>query len=800
MQLTYNSEQRRDGRYRPDRLSCNLGEIVDISGGGMRVLSRRPRRGTQAVAISTARHGRLRLEAKVVWRRQLSPREHVIGLRFDDVPEQVQAPLRELVAEVQRGQSQAGSRFWRCGQWWTGVSLAAAGMALVGLSRLMETPTAWADRWLPEQMPLILESAPLLRWIALAAGGLLLLTGLSEMFGRHPRKLTLDQELAAGQTDRSGTDRRAVAEDARRAQPGPDLAQLHESQQLLNGILESSLGGVAVLRAVREAGRFSSVKDFEIQLINRAAEDLLGRHESQLVGKTLRGTMPCLAKHTIYKDMTSAVGTGLPVQKHYRLDSGRWVQLAVVQLGDGLAVTFADSSEQHHAQARLRHVAYHDELTGLPNRKLLMEHLESALARVQNNPGHRFAVLFLDFDRFKLVNDTLGHEVGDMLLNSISHRLNENIRSRDAAAVAGQFQLPARLGGDEFVVMLDGIAGVADATAVARRLLEVFNQPHQLGSHRVVSTASIGIVVSHSKYDCVDELLRDADTAMYEAKNSGKARYVVFDRQMHEKLLQQTRLEADLREAVEKEDFTLVYEPIVDLASGRVAGFETLVRWEHAERGVVPPADFIPLAEELNLIAPIGEWVLKSACAQLAAWRKMGRRDVFLNVNLSRAQLYDGDLHAVLEELIQTHGLDPSMLNLEITETMVVNDVAEMGRKLTELKQLGIRLALDDFGTGHSSLNVLQELPLDTLKIDRTFIANAGDAVRRYGAIIATITELAKNLDMQVIAEGIERREQVALLKSLRCDFAQGWLFSRGVSDEDARAMLVSDRVFDTAA
>ncbi|MEM1447440.1 MAG: EAL domain-containing protein, partial [Planctomycetota bacterium] len=225
-----------------------------------------------------------------------------------------------------------------------------------------------------------------------------------------------------------------------------------------------------------------------------------------------------------------------------------------------------------------------------------------------------------------------------------------------------------------------------------------------------------------------------------------------------------------------------------------------LIRWDHKERGEVPPSDFIPLAEELNIIGPVGEWVVKQSCTQIARWRKQGFTDAFININLSRAQLYDGDLVGLIREQIDTHRLDPAMLNFEITETMVVNDVIEMGEKLQALKELGVKLALDDFGTGHSSLNVLQELPLDILKIDRTFIANAGDAVRRYGAIIATITELAQNLNMYVIAEGIERQEQVSLLQGLACDYAQGWLFSRAVTADEAVAILAEGRLFSVAA
>ncbi|MEM1110205.1 MAG: EAL domain-containing protein [Planctomycetota bacterium] len=785
------TEKRKHGRYRPEGLVCNLGQVVDISVGGMRVLSKRSAQGSQTLVLTTPGQGKLTLNGWVAWRRELGPREHVLGITFKEVSMVDGERLGALIKDVKAGYSQAVGRSIGGAHWWLGVVTAFFGVGLVAAGSLLQTPDRWAPRWLPEHVETITTLAPALSWIGLIAGGLLVLTGLSEMT-RKPAPVSASSGVSS-KNNRSAPARRPQPQQSR----ARDVKQLHQSHYLLNCILESSLGGVGVLKAVRDG---QEITDFEIQLVNRAAEDLLGKNEVMLVGKKVSRALPCLMKHAIFEEMVTAVRTGLPLQKEYRLDNGHWVQLAVVQLGDGLAVTFSDTTERHHAQARLRHVAYHDELTGLPNRKLLMEHLDKALVRAQNNRGHKFAVLFLDFDRFKIVNDTLGHEVGDMLLNSISQRLRENIREADTAAMAGQHQLPARLGGDEFVVMLDGIAGEEDAVAVARRLLETFNQPHQLGSHRVVSTASIGIVVSNDGYDCVDELLRDADTAMYEAKHSGKARYVMFDQHMHDTLVEQARLERDLREAVAAEQFSLVYEPIVGLKDGRVAGFEALIRWDHPERGEVPPSDFIPLAEELNIIGPVGEWVLKQACIQLARWRDMGLKDVFMNVNLSRAQLYDGDLLGVLRDQIETHDLDPSKLSLEITETMVVNDVVEMAEKLRALRELGVRLALDDFGTGHSSLNVLQELPLDILKIDRTFIANAGDAVRRYGAIIATITELAKNLDMSVIAEGIERQEQVSLLQGLACDYAQGWLFSHAINADEAAAMLAEGHSFAIAA
>lgn len=765
-----------------------------MSMGGMRLFSKRPRQGSQTVVLYTAHHGKITLPAEVTWRRQLSAREHVVGLAFGEINPEVLPAVQTLLKEVAGGQSQAVRRAGTK-HWWIGVITAVLGVALVGLGQTAETFGVWGPHWVPDRVEQFSPFIPFVRWGGMICGGLLVLTGLSEMRRRSAHKSTASDADGSG-PNHANRHRNAVPTSL----PTNQMARLQQSQRLLNGILESSLGGVAVLKAIRENGPMTSVVDFEIQLVNRAAEDLLGKNEVMLVGKRLSKSLPCLMKHAIFEDLSVSIQTGLPVQKHYRLDNGKWIQLAVVQLNDGLAVTFADTTEQHHAQARLRHVAYHDELTGLPNRKLLLEHVDNALSRSRSHAGHKFAVLFLDFDRFKIVNDTLGHDVGDMLLNSISQRLRENIRRVDAAALAGQSQLPARLGGDEFVVLLDGINGEDDAIAVARRLLEAFSQPHQLENHKVVSTASIGVVISNDEYSCVDELIRDADTAMYEAKNSGKARYVLFDQHMHDTLVEQAKLEHDLRDAVQREDFTLVYEPIVCLGSGAVSGFEVLIRWCHKTRGEMAPDEFIPMAEELNIIAPIGEWVIKHSCKQLARWREMGMPNVFLNINLSRAQLYDGDLFEVLREQIETHELDPKMLNLEITETMVMNDVSVMAAKLHELKTLGVRLALDDFGTGHSSLNVLHELPLDILKIDRTFIASAGDAVRRYGAIIATITELAKNLDMEVVAEGIERQEQVALLKGLSCDYAQGWLFSRAVDADGAAGMVAERRTFAEAA
>ena len=709
------AEQRQHPRYRPDRLRCDLGEVVDLSRSGARVLCRQEFDGSIPLTLHAVNHGALAIHGRVQWRRPLGNREHMMGLAFEQVSAEMRPKLDQLVEEVSRGVCQdAGSAYGytRAVERQAGMLLTLGGLLVLTVGGALLTYPSWGPQLLPAFESWYRMAPPLTAWACFLVGGLLAVTGLTEM-------------VSPGGSDEPGSSmgNTMAGAPANSASPPPaafsriasDPARQMSTEHLLNCILESSLGGVSVLKALRSEDR--RVVDFEVQLINRAAEDLLGKSEVMVTGHTLSAVFPCLMNHAIFNDLSSTVLTGLPVQKQYRLDNGRWVQLAVVQLGDGLAVTFADTTEQHHAQARLRHVAYHDELTGLPNRKLLMEHLEKAMNRAQRFPERKLAVLFLDFDRFKIVNDTLGHEVGDLLLNSISGRLRENIRSVDTAATAGtgvvneSEHISARLGGDEFVVMLDGVEDEAAAIAVANRLLTTFNEPHMLDGHRVVSTASIGIVMCSDSYNTVDELLRDADTAMYQAKNSGKARYVVFDRQMHETLVAQAELESDLREAVKNEDFSLVYEPIVEVANGKVVGFETLIRWNHHTRGKVSPEDFVPMAEELNLIVPVGAWVIRRSCEQLARWRQMGEGDIFLNINLSRAQLYDGDLVNLLADQIMRHGLDPSRIRLEITETMVMNDVGEMREKLVQLKELGVKLALDDFGTGHSSLNVLQVLP-----------------------------------------------------------------------------------------
>jgi len=450
--------------------------------------------------------------------------------------------------------------------------------------------------------------------------------------------------------------------------------------------------------------------------------------------------------------------------------------------------SLTDISKQKQSEAELLQQAQHDKLTGLPNRIQLTEVLRNALGRTKRTPNYQFAVLFLDFDRFKVINDSLGHEYGDMLLISIAQQLRLHLRTVDTAV---------RLGGDEFVVLLDGITGLGGAIEVAERLLNTFSKPHKLGSHEVTSTASIGIVTSKADYTRPDEVIRDADTAMYQAKAAWKARYVVFDEQMHAKALQRLNLEKNLRKAVSLGQMHLEYQPIVSLESGELQGFEALLRWDHPKLGRISPDQFIPIAEETGVIVSIGNWVLKQACLQLNAWRKLncGTKDLFINVNVSKRQLTQPDVAKNFERIFKETGIDHTGIKLEITESSIMDDRHEIIAVLDSIRALGVQLAMDDFGTGHSSLSCLHQFPINILKIDREFILNIEQRIE-YTAVIQAIVMLAHTLGISVVAEGLETAEQVAQLQALECDSAQGYYFAKPMPvDQATEYLLNSDRI-----
>ena len=439
------------------------------------------------------------------------------------------------------------------------------------------------------------------------------------------------------------------------------------------------------------------------------------------------------------------------------------------------------------AHERLVHDAIHDHLTQLPNRALFKQRLERALARRARHKGYQFAVLFVDLDRFKHVNDSLGHTAGDRLLMMFGERLAAAVRSDDVVsrlseASAGPEPTLARLGGDEFAVLLDGIREPLDAVRVAKRVQQMAMLPLPLDGQEVFTSASIGVAVASDAHKSGEDVIRDADLAMYRAKNAGGGGYSVFDAALHDAAVRRLRLETDLRRAVEREEFRVWYQPIVSLADRRVMGVEALVRWQHPERGLLGPGEFLEVAEEVGLIAQIDEWVLKEACLRAREWLRTGTftPQSTVSVNLSGKAFAQESLVQHVEQILRETGCAASGLRLEITESAAIKDAARARVVLAKLRALGVRISLDDFGTGYSSLSYLQSLPLDTLKIDRSFVAGIGTDEDK-GEIIKLIVGLALTLGLEIVAEGIETAAHVEHLRALGCQFGQGYFFAKPV-------------------
>jgi diguanylate cyclase (GGDEF)-like protein/PAS domain S-box-containing protein len=444
-----------------------------------------------------------------------------------------------------------------------------------------------------------------------------------------------------------------------------------------------------------------------------------------------------------------------------------------------LANVLADALERQAIEDAIRDRAVHDPLTGLPNRVLFVDRLEHALSRLGRQDSLA-AILFLDLDHFKLVNDSLGHHVGDELLTAAAPRLKQALRSSDTVA---------RFGGDEFGILLEDIASERDAIETAERIAAIFARPFVLSGSEHFVTTSIGIALAHGG-EQADELIRDADAAMYRAKDRGRARYEVFDEGMRGRAIERLRVENDLRRAIERGELRLEYQPVVSLRTFGIVGVEALLRWRHPERGEVPPSEFIPIAEENGLIEPIGRWVLEHACRQAAQWYR-DRPDaapLSMSVNLSAVQVRRS-LPDVVRSVLRSTGLDPACLSLEITETVMVRDAEGLGEVLQALKGLGVRLVLDDFGTGYSSLSYLTRLPLDVLKVDRSFVDGLGSESRDT-AITETIIAMSRALSLDVVAEGVETAEHVRELSRLGCGLAQGFHFSRAVPAEEISRAL----------
>jgi len=467
-----------------------------------------------------------------------------------------------------------------------------------------------------------------------------------------------------------------------------------------------------------------------------------------------------------------------------------------------LSITSIPGTEDHvasltnisalkEAERQISHQAFHDTLTNLPNRALFLEHLNMAIKRGKRRPNYHFAVLYMDIDRFKLVNDSLGHYVGDNLLKAFAKRIRDSLRDIDTLA---------RLGGDEFVILIEDIENEDYASIVAERLQQALKRPFMVNNKEVFAPASFGVVPNTKDYDLPEDIMRDADAAMYHAKEKGRAQFKVFDKKLHQKAQHLLQRETDLRKAIHRKEFVNHYQPIVSLKTRSVVGFESLIRWNHPQLGLIYPDSFISIAEETGLIIPITRLLLQEACIDLKSWQDQIQdlQKLTMNINISSKHFLLPGLLDDIKDILNGTGLPPDHLKLEITETALMEDVEETVRHVNRLRDYGLQIVIDDFGTGYSSLSYLQRLPIDTLKVDQSFVSRIENAPDGNRNIVEAIISLAHRLDMIVVAEGVENLEQHAILLNMGCQFGQGYLFSRPLPkdkvDELIKEMLKFSR------
>ncbi len=563
----------------------------------------------------------------------------------------------------------------------------------------------------------------------------------------------------------------------------------HHHELILQAVGEGILG-------LDVAGNITFVNPATLRMVGYTADELLGQSPQMLLSGTsfLGVTATTPDNSAAFASSQSDSGQQSASEVFWRKDGStfpvEYTSAPMLNHGEceGTVILFRDITDRKAAEARLCHQALHDSLTGLPNRTLFLEILEQAMVRAEHDTGYHFAVLFLDLDNFKVVNDSLGHLAGDQLLITIARRLRTCLPPGSHLA---------RFSGDEFTILLDCIINTDEAVNLAETIQQVLNVPIQVNNYKINSSVSIGVTFSSTAYTNPADLLRDADAALHQAKAQGRNCYVIFDKAMRMQVLERLYTEHDLRYAIEHVKLSLHYQPIIYLPTGRIAGFEALVRWQHSQRGTISPAEFIPIAEETGLIIPLGWWVLHTACQQMHAWQQQFSvcASLFINVNLSVQSLMHQDAVPFIHAILQETGLAAQCLHLEITENVMMDHADTTIATLRQISDLGIRLCIDDFGIGFSSLRYLHRFPIHTLKIDRAFVSTLPENAESR-AITQSIISLSHTLGKAVVAEGIETADQLTALRELNCGYGQGYLFSRPVDSAAATALLAEEESY----
>jgi diguanylate cyclase (GGDEF)-like protein/PAS domain S-box-containing protein len=570
-------------------------------------------------------------------------------------------------------------------------------------------------------------------------------------------------------------------------------------EKLANGYIDNNEEQLTLLAAAVHSAHDSIVittteLDYpgpEIVFVNQAFTKMTGYQPSEIIGKTPRILQGPNTDRTVFKNLKQLLRSGkvfFGETINYRKDGtefyNQWhIESITNSEGDVthyLAIQ-RDVTDKINAQKKLVYDAFHDSLTGLNNRAWFLKKLQECLVKANEYQDYVFALLFLDLDGFKLINDSLGHSVGDVFLKEVAQRIKNSLREQDKLA---------RLGGDEFTIIIDDVKDLSIVSEIADNIQIALQQPLILESQEIFTSGSIGITLSTMGYENGEEMVRDADLAMYRAKSLGKSRSAIFNKTMHKVAVKRLNLENDLRKALEKNQFETYYQPIINMANQNIVGFESLLRWHHPEQGFISPAGFIPLAEETGLIVEIGEWVLHQACIQSRLWQNLiPAYSFFINVNLSPRQFKQSNLVKKVEQILQQTQCDRHLIKLEITESAILETDNRADTMLNQLKELGIKLCIDDFGTGYSSLSRLYQLPIDILKIDACFIRAIGKHEKKE-KILESIVNLAHNLGMEVVAEGVETELQLQKVQEHQCEYVQGYLFGRPTTSSDVDSLL----------